>query len=73
METETLCICLDASSCGYRVIDFTISLTLVEGAPGFCTNRHYVEWWNPRHPGSPMDASQFGTPEKYYEDEAEDL
>ncbi len=64
-QAEVPCTC---SVCG-RVTDCGISLPLAEGTLGFCTNRHYVEWWNSRHPESPIDSSQFETPEEHYKGE----
>ena len=34
---------------------------------GFCTNRHYVEWWKTRHDDPDLDPEAFETPEERFD------
>ena len=36
---------------------------------GFCTNRHYVEWWKTMHPDNPLNPARYQSPEERYKDE----
>jgi hypothetical protein len=61
-EVSVPCTCL---LCG-RFTERGITLPLPDGVLGFCTNRHYVEWWNTQHPESCVDLGHFTPPEEYY-------
>jgi hypothetical protein len=36
---------------------------------GFCTNRHYVQWWNTLHPDDELDPERFESPEDRFKRE----
>lgn len=56
------------SICG-RKSDGGILLSISAGEPlGFCTNRHYVEWWRTVHDDPRIKADRLATPEEYYKE-----
>jgi len=33
---------------------------------GFCTNRHYIDWWKIRHDDQNISSEGLATPEEFY-------
>ncbi len=52
--------------CG-REVELGITIEHEEAALGFCTNRHYVEWWKRHHADESIDPEAFQTPEERFD------
>lgn len=60
IEVPATCV-----ECG-REVEFGITIEH-EGKPrGFCTNRHYVEWWRRHHDDALVDPEDFRPPEEVF-------
>ena len=64
-EISVPCICQTYG----RVTQRGITVRTSDGVLGFCTNRHYVEWWKTQHADSAFDPGRFATPEEFYKAE----
>ena len=53
------------SACG-RKTESGISISHDSEALGFCTNRHYVEWWLTQHDDPRVTAEHLSTPEEFF-------
>ena len=53
------------SICG-RVTNGGIEIVHDGQTLGFCTNRHYVQWWKTLHEDDSLDPEQFESPEERY-------
>jgi hypothetical protein len=57
----TCCICGRETKEGITIKDAGETL-------GFCTNRHYIEWWRTKHDDSAFSPHDYASPERYYAD-----
>lgn len=58
------CVC---RVCG-RQTDQGITVTHEGTEIGFCTNRHYVDWWKTKHDDPEISSDDFDPPEECYRD-----
>lgn len=56
------------SICG-RKTDEGIEINHENKTVGFCTNRHYVQWWKTIHRDESLNTEEFEAPEKRYKEE----
>ena len=52
--------------CG-REVDSGITIEHEDAVHGFCTNRHYVEWWKRHHADDRIDPEVFQSPEERFD------
>lgn len=57
-KTRAACVC---AVCGRSVLR-GITVTSGEAALGFCSDRHYVEWWKTQHDDAGIELERFKSP-----------
>ena len=62
---STPCVCV---ICG-RKTEKGITVAHAGEAIGFCTNRHYIDWWKTEHDDPNISSDGLGTPEAFYKEQ----
>lgn len=63
-EVSTACVC---TVCG-RKTDKGITVAHNGTEVGFCTNRHYIDWWKTEHEDPTISSEGLDTPEEFYKE-----
>ena len=66
MEPEVLTSCV-CTVCG-RKTDEGITVIHDGTEVGFCTNRHYIDWWKTEHDDPDISSACLDTPEEFYKE-----
>ena len=63
-EVSTPCTCAVCS----RTTEEGITVKDGEEVMGFCTNRHYIDWWKTKHDDPKISSEGLDTPEEHYKE-----